>query len=568
MKVIFAAINSKYIHTALGLRYISEYCRQQGNEVALIEETINTPVLTVLEKLMKEQADVYAFSVHIWNKLVVYRLISMLKKLRPQAVVIVGGPEVAFDAVKIFSEQPAIDYIVQGEGELVVAQLLNALQKKTAIPPHIAYMDNGRVNINGGVTVIQDLTILPFPYPDLLQVINEHKIVYYECSRGCPFHCSYCLSGISRSVRRRPLDMVLQDMERFIKAGTPLVKFVDRTYNLDEEYFLPIMEYLAAADTKTVFHFEIKADLITSKVLAFLKSVPKGRFQLEIGIQTTNRATLHAINRRDNWEKLAYNVKELLQAGNMHIHLDLIAGLPYEGLQEFEKSFNDVYELQPQMLQLGFLKVLPGTQMNDEAQVHKLIYMDEPPYEILATAYMPYEDMQLLKKIENIFEQTYNSGCFQHILHFLIKKEENAFSFYRRLTDWWTEKGYYPQVHNNKGIARILFEYIMENIDEEKSRMILTEILRYDVFINIDGWRPEWLNWNTERIFDKVSSFWRNEDVVKKYLPGYRFSSWRQINKYYPIELFKADPENAKVDNFYLLRDVSSAEKVYFRVRI
>lgn len=568
MKVIFAGINSKYIHTALGLRYISEYCRQQGNEVALIEETINTPVLTVLEKLMKEQADVYAFSVHIWNKLVVYRLISMLKKLRPQAVVIVGGPEVAFDAIKIFSEQPAIDYIVQGEGELVVAQLLNALQKKTAIPPHIAYMDNGRVNINGGVTVIQDLTILPFPYPDLLQVINEHKIVYYECSRGCPFHCSYCLSGISRSVRRRPLDMVLRDMERFIKAGTPLVKFVDRTYNLDEEYFLPIMEYLAAADTKTVFHFEIKADLITSKVLAFLKSVPKGRFQLEIGIQTTNRATLHAINRRDNWEKLAYNVKELLQAGNMHIHLDLIAGLPYEGLQEFEKSFNDVYELQPQMLQLGFLKVLPGTQMNDEAQVHKLIYMDEPPYEILATAYMPYEDMQLLKKIENIFEQTYNSGCFQHILHFLIKKEENAFSFYRRLTDWWTEKGYYPQVHNNKGIARILFEYIMENIDEEKSRMILTEILRYDVFINIDGWRPEWLNWNTERIFDKVSSFWRNEDVVKKYLPGYRFSSWRQINKYYPIELFKADPENAKEDNFYLLRDVSSAEKVYFRVRI
>lgn len=568
MKVIFAGINSKYIHTALGLRYISEYCRQQGNEVALIEETINTPVLTVLEKLMKEQADIYAFSVHIWNKLVVYRLISMLKKLRPQAVVIVGGPEVAFDAVKIFSEQPAIDYIVQGEGELVVARLLNALQKKTAIPPHIAYMDNGRVNINGGVTVIQDLTILPFPYPDLLQVINEHKIVYYECSRGCSFHCSYCLSGISRSVRRRPVDMVLQDMERFIKAGTPLVKFVDRTYNLDEEYFLPIMEYLAVADTKTVFHFEIKADLITSKVLAFLKSVPKGRFQLEIGIQTTNRATLHAINRRDNWEKLAYNVKELLQAGNMHIHLDLIAGLPYEGLQEFEKSFNDVYKLQPQMLQLGFLKVLPGTQMNDEAQVHKLIYMDEPPYEILATAYMPYEDMQLLKRIENIFEQTYNSGCFQHILRFLTKKEENAFSFYRRLTDWWAEKGYYPQVHNNKGIARILFEYIMENIDEEKSRMILTEILRYDVFINIDGWRPEWLNWNTERIFDKVSSFWRNEDVVKKYLPGYRFSSWRQINKYYPIELFKADPENAKEDNFYLLRDVSSAEKVYFRVRI
>lgn len=566
MKVIFTAINSKYIHTALGLRYISEYCKSQGHDVILIEETINTQLLTILEKLMSEEADVFAFSVHIWNKPVVYKLISMLKKLRPQAVIIAGGPEVAFDAAKIFAEQPAIDYIVQGEGELVVAELLEAWQDNTAVPQHVAYIENGNVNLNGGVTVIEDLAALPFPYPDLPQVIAEHKIVYYECSRGCPFNCSYCLSGISRSVRKRPLEMVLADLQRFIEAKTPLVKFVDRTYNLDEEYFLPIMEYLAAADTDTTFHFEIKADLITPKVLDFLKKVPQGRFQLEIGIQTTNPPTLKAINRRDNWEKLAYNVQEILQAGNMHIHLDLIAGLPYEGITEYEKSFNDVYALQPQMLQLGFLKVLPGTQMSRETDCHKLIYMDEPPYEILATAYMPYKEMQLLKRLENVFEQVYNSGCFANTLRLLTAKEASTFEFYRRLTEWWVKNGHYPQAHNSRGTAKILYDYIDEHINEETVKTNLIEVLRYDVFMNIDGWRPEWLRWNSEVIFEKVSDFWRNEDAVREYLPDYKFSSWQKIRKYYPIELFCYNPENSEQEEIYVLRDLNN--KKDYRIKI
>ncbi len=566
MKVIFTAINSKYIHTALGLRYISEYCKSQGHDVTLIEETINTQLLTILEKLMSAEADVFAFSVHIWNKPVVYKLISMLKKLCPQAVIIAGGPEVAFDAAKIFAEQPAIDYIVQGEGELVVAKLLQALQDNTAVPQHVAYIENGNVNLNGGVTVIEDLAALPFPYPDLQQVIAEHKIVYYECSRGCPFNCSYCLSGISRSVRRRPLEMVLADLQCFIEAKTPLVKLVDRTYNLDEEYFLPIMEYLAAADTDTTFHFEIKADLITPKVLDFLKNVPQGRFQLEIGIQTTNPPTLKAINRRDNWEKLAYNVQEILQAGNMHIHLDLIAGLPYEGIKEYEKSFNDVYALQPQMLQLGFLKVLPGTQMSRETDCHKLIYMDEPPYEILATAYIPYKEMQMLKRLENVFEQVYNSGCFANTLRLLTAKEASAFEFYRRLTEWWVKNGHYPQVHNSRGTAKILYDYIDEHINEETVKTNLIEVLRYDVFMNIDGWRPEWLRWNSEVIFEKVSDFWRNEEAVREYLPDYKFSSWQKIRKYYPIELFCYNPEDGSQEAIYVLRDLNN--KKDYRIKI
>lgn len=561
MKVILAAMNSKYVHTALGLRYIGEYAKEQGHDITLIEETINTPVLAVLEKLMAAAGDVYGFSVHIWNKLFVFRLIRMLKKLRPQAKIVIGGPEVAFDAEKIFAELPEADYIIQGEGEIIFEALLQQLENDdTEVPQHVAYKDsNGKIMVNGGVTVIDDLSILPFPYPDLEKIISEHKIVYYECSRGCPFNCSYCLSGISRNVRRRPLAMVLADLDRFMEAGVPLVKFVDRTYNLDESYFLPIMQYLAQADTATTFHFEIKADILSSKVLEFFKSVPKGRFQLEIGVQSTHQQTLTAINRKDNWENLAANVQQILANDNMHVHLDLIAGLPFESISEFEQSFNDVYGLQPQMLQLGFLKVLPGTQMSKETAVHELLYMDEPPYEILSTKYMPYQEMQFLKQLESVFEQTYNTGYFHNILQQLIELHgNNSFDFYRVFTSWWVAKGYYPQSHNVKGTAEIIGKYINDTCGDKKD--FLLEILKYDVFSRLPGWKPEWLSWNSALIFDRVSEFWRDEEKVLQYVPDYKFSSWRQINKMYPIERFSYDPVSKIEGEIYLMADCSGAE--------
>ena len=560
MQVLLTAINSKYIHTGLGVRYVAEYAKGAGHQVALLEETINTPILAVLERLMAAKADVYGFSVHIWNKPFVFRLLSMLRKLRPEAVIVVGGPEVAFAAERIFAESSAIDYIVQGEGELVFSQLLNALAQGTAIPAHIAYRSEQGAELNGGVTVIEDMSVLPFPYPDLEQVLAEHKIVYYECTRGCPFNCAYCLSGISRSVRKRPLAMVLQDVDRFIAAGAPLVKFVDRTYNLDEKYFLPMMEYLAKADTDATFHFEIKADILTERVLDFLETVPKGRFQLEIGIQSTNPATLAAINRKDDWARLAANVHRLLAFGNMHIHVDLIAGLPYEDLPTFGKSFDDVYNLHAHMLQLGFLKVLPGTQMNKETAEHGLLYMDEPPYEILATKYMPYEDMQLLKRMENVLDQTSNSGSFNHILEALMEVSwQGPFAFYKDLTAWWVAAGHYPQSHNTKGVAEILHQFITERFQGQEAAM-LVEILRYDVFTAVPGWRPQWLQWQSDAIFDAVSAFWRNEELVRRFIPDYSFSSWRQIHKNYPIELFLKHWEDVRVGYFLVMLDLTGAE--------
>lgn len=561
MKASLIAINSKYIHTGLGLRYVGEYARQQGHEINLIEETINTPILTVLERIMEEQAEVFAFSVHIWSKLFVFRLIDMLKTLRPKAKIVVGGPEVAFDAERIFKEQPAIDYIVQGEGELCFTELLKRMEQGDfEIPRHIAYVKNGAVELNGGTTVINDMSILPFPYPDLEQVLAEHKIVYYECTRGCPFNCSYCLSGISRSVRKRPLELVLADLDRFVSAGAKLVKFVDRTYNLDEKYFLPIMEYLAKLDTEATFHFEIKADMLSDKVLNFLENVPKGRFQMEIGIQSTHQPTLKAINRQDNWERLASNVKRLLSFKNMHIHVDLIAGLPYEGLKEFAKSFNDVYGLDADMLQLGFLKVLPGTQMNKEQMEHDLRYMSEPPYEILATKYMPYKDMQLLKRLENVFDQTGNTDYFAYTLRCLLRESgADAFSFYVGLTEWWVRNGHYPQGHNAKGTAKLLYDYINETfVDEAKDKLL--EALRYDVFTKINGWQPTWLKWQNEEIFDITSAFWRDEDRVRQILPTYKFASWRAIHKNYPIERFTRHWETGEKGVYYIMVDWSTPE--------
>lgn len=560
MQVLLTAINSKYIHTGLGIRYVGEYAKENGHKVDLLEETINSPILAVLEKIMEHKADVFGFSVHIWNKPFVFKLISMLHKLRPEAKIVVGGPEVAFDAERIFTELPVIDYIIQGEGELVFTALLNSMGNNGSVPQHIAYVKNGKVELNGGITVVEDLSILPFPYPDLVKINNEHKIVYYECTRGCPFNCAYCLSGISRQVRKRPLELVLRDLDRFIAAGVSLVKFVDRTYNLDEKYFLPMLQHLAAADTDATFHLEIKADILTDKVLDFLATVPKGRFQMEIGIQSTHQETLKAINRQDNWTRLASNVRRLLSFGNMHIHVDLIAGLPYEDLPTFAKSFNDVYGLEADMLQLGFLKVLPGTQMRKETEKHGLLYMDEPPYEILATKYMPYADMQFLKRLENVLDQTGNSGSFKHILKILISKNGgDAFAFYKELTRWWVDNGFYPQTHNAKGTAEIIYKYINEHYSVAEASA-LVEVLRYDVFISVPGWKPVWLAWNTEAIFEKVSDFWRNEKLVRRYIPDYKFSSWRQIHKNYPVELFKYNQDNGNAEEVYVMLDNTKAE--------
>ena len=443
MKTVFVGTNSKYIHTALGVRYIQENCRRNGLDTALVEVSVNEPVLSVLARLTEAEPDAIGFEVHIWNRSYVLELAELVRKVLPGCVVFAGGPEVLFHPARTLAACPALDYVVCGEGDVLVPAFLNELERfvkrqpgltRTGVvqafeaPAGFAFRrQDGSVAAPAAPVVVEDLDVLPFPYPDLDDVVRQHKIVYYESSRGCPFHCAYCLSGLSRMVRCRSVPLVLDDLDRMMAAGVPLVKFVDRTYNLDESHYLPIWEHLAAARTDTTFHFEIKGDLLDRRVVDFLKTVPPGRFQLEIGVQSTNPDVLDAIGRKDNWRKLRDNVAELLAAGNMHIHMDLIAGLPLEGMDSFARSFNEVHALHPQALQLGFLKVLPGTVMEGRKEQDGLVFMDHEPYEILSTNYIGYPELRFLKRMDEVFDLTANSGRFPFTLRYLEREGGDVF---------------------------------------------------------------------------------------------------------------------------------------------
>jgi radical SAM superfamily enzyme YgiQ (UPF0313 family) len=562
MKILFVAVNSQYIHTALGMRYITEYCRTKKLPVQLLEESINTPILNCLIKITEQKPDVVGLSVHIWNRNYVFQLIKMLRQVLPQLIIMVGGPEVMFAGTKVQKLLPQVNYVICGEGEELVSDLLTILvNNEDSLDAHTFKVVG---NADGTPAVVQDLSILPFPYPDLDAVSKQHKICYYECSRGCPFHCAYCLSGISHAVRRRPLALVLADLQRFMDAGVPLVKFVDRTYNLDEDYYVPILKFLAAAQTNTTFHLEIKADLLSDKVLAFLKTVPQGRLQMEIGVQSTNSETLKAVGRVNDWQELKHNVQLLLSFNNMHIHLDLIAGLPYEDLVSYSKSFNDTYALKPQMLQLGFLKVLPGTVMEQKAEDYGLVYMEEPPYQVLRNKYLSYENLAFLEIFTEVFDLTYNSGLFPRLLDYLVRLENaGAFAFYKKLSLWWRKKELFGKGHTAAHTTELLYNFCTEVYPQEL--VYIKEVLRYDVLLHQKSFHPEWLGWKTEANYERASAFWRNEEQVRKYLPEYSFSNWRLLKKRYALEEFKFNPLTFTKDGIFALVDYEKAQTYFFK---
>ena len=585
MQAFFIGTNSKYIHTALGIRYVTEYCRDREIAVHRLEAAVNEPLLSVLTRITEmidacniaeHEVIVLGLEVHIWNRQFVLELGELLRKVLPECFLMLGGPEVMFQPAKIFDAAQFADFIVCGEGEEAVAEFLQNLtrieREKTAgndvesvarnnisrwqnlVPSGIACRDeNGKIFVPDRQLVIENLDKLPFPYPDIDEVVDQHKIVYYEASRGCPFHCAYCLSGISHSVRRRSLPLVLADMDRFMQAGATLVKFVDRTYNLDENYYLPMMRYLAQADTKTTFHFEIKADILSPRAVEFLRTVPKGRFQLELGVQSTDADVLRIIGRKDDWDRLKDNVSALLENDNIHIHMDLIAGLPLETMESFARSFDDVYGLHPHALQLGFLKVLSGTVMEKISGQHGLVYMDRPPYEVLSTNYMNYNEMRFLKILEEVFELTANSGRFPFTLAFLTEKAGNgsAFVLYRELTEWYRQKGMAGLGHNVMETAEMLFKYVEER--QTALQFPVRELLRLDVLQHLPNFRPDWLKWRTAMNYEKATVFWRNEKLVRKYVPDYSFKNWRTLHKKYALEEFLYNPWTGEKKSVFVL---------------
>lgn len=599
MHAFFIGTNSKYIHTALGIRYVTEYCRKRGIAAYMLEATVNEPVLSVLARITEQietcnvtnnEVILIGLEVHIWNRNFVFELGELLRKVLPECFLMLGGPEVMFQLAKAFQEAPFADFIVCGEGEEATATFLQRFseidqqvtadrmsavawnisrdtisQWKGLLPSGIACRDEaGIIMIPDKLLVLDNLDTLPFPYPDLEEVAAQHKIVYYEASRGCPFHCTYCLSGISRSVRRRSLEIVLADMDRFMQAEVSLVKFVDRTYNLDETYYLPMMRYLAEADTKTTFHFEIKADILSPGVVEFLQTVPKGRFQLEIGVQSTDPEVLQAIGRKDDWQRLKENVIALLKGGNIHIHMDLIAGLPLQDIHSFARSFDDVYGLGPHALQVGFLKVLSGTEMEKVAGEHGLVYMDRPPYEILSTKYMSYREIRFLKILEEIFDLTANSGRFPFTLEYLAEQvgKGSAFRFYGELTEWYRQKRLTGLGHNAMETAKLLYVFIEEKLPE--LLFWVRELLRMDVLLYLPNFKPDWLQWRTQLNYEKATAFWRNEKLVCKYVPDFSFKNWRTLHKQYALEEYLFDPWTKEIKSVFVL--VNYAEMCLTRI--
>ena len=484
MKILLAACNAKYIHSNLAVYDLQAYASEYTDHIILKEYTINQQKDDIMRDIYLEHPDVVCVSCYIWNISFVKELMADLAKILPDADYWAGGPEVSYDAEKFLSENPEFTGVMVGEGEETFQELSGYYVKKNPEKLEniigICYRDGEKI-IHNGWRQIMDLSSIPFIYKDLSEFKN--RIIYYESSRGCHFSCSYCLSSVDKKLRFRDIEMVKKELQFFIDHKVPQVKFVDRTFNCKHDHAMAIWKYINDHDNGvTNFHFEISADLLREEELQEMSTMRPGLIQLEIGVQSTNPDTIKAIHRTMDFEKLKGIVDRIHSFGNIHQHLDLIAGLPYEDYDSFRNSFNDVYALKPQQLQLGFLKVLKGSHMMEMCREYGIVYKNREPYEVLSTKWLDYDHVLKLKNVENMVEVYYNSGQFQKTLEYAESFFPDAFSIYEGLGIFYMEKGYGDVSHTRMRRYEILLEYL-ETVPgisraEVADRMILDLYLR------------------------------------------------------------------------------------------
>lgn len=434
MKVLLAALNSKYIHSGLAIRYIYHSIDSEC-DCRMKEYTVNENLEDILADIVRGGYDLVGFSCYIWNIEIILRLCENLKKVLPELIIFLGGPEVSYNREDILRKCDFIDYILAGEGEQLTRDFVLSLQGKIPIENlqgigFRKYRDDRsqEIIVSGEPAVISDLSSLKSPYDQVSEEDIQNKIIYYETSRGCVYNCSYCLSSVTKGVRYFPLSQVKRDIRKLIALKAKQIKFVDRTFNADVKRTLELIRFFKAEDDgKINFHFEVTAHLLGEELIEELKSSRPGLFQLEIGVQSTNPFTLAAINRKDNFQKLAHNVRLIQEKGNIHQHLDLIAGLPLENMSSFRKSFHDVYALFPDMLQLGFLKMLSGTPIRNQTGEHLYIFRSYPPYEVLSNKYLSAEELFYLKEIEQMLDSFYNSSLYHHSIRYLSKQYQKDY---------------------------------------------------------------------------------------------------------------------------------------------
>ena len=486
MKILLAACNAKYIHSNLAVYNLKSCSGEYSSRVVVKEYTINQIRDDILKDIYLEQPDVVCFSCYIWNISFVRELVPDLKKILPQVEFWAGGPEVSYDAMEFLKKNPAFFGVMVGEGEETFHELAGYyIERKPETLSGIrgvAFRDEnkGRDIVHTGWRELMDLSKVPFAYSNLTEFKN--RIIYYESSRGCPFSCSYCLSSIDKKLRFRDIELVKKELQFFIDNKVPQVKFVDRTFNCKHDHAMEIWRYITENDNGiTNFHFEISADLLRAEELALMKTMRPGLIQLEIGVQSTNPQTIKAIRRTMDFEKLKGIVEQIHSFGNIHQHLDLIAGLPYEGYDSFHKSFCDVYALRPEQFQLGFLKVLKGSHMMEMTGEYQILYKDREPYEVLSTAWMTYGEILRLKMVESMVEVYYNSGQFKNTLVFLEKYFDDPFRMYEALGRFYEKKGYSEISHSRMRRYEILMEFAGEQ--KEIPSEALSDVMLLDLYL-------------------------------------------------------------------------------------
>ena len=484
MKILLVACNAKYIHSNLAVYDLQAYASDYADHIVLKEYTINQQKDDIMRDIYLEHPDVVCVSCYIWNLSFVKELMADLIKILPGADFWAGGPEVSYDAEKFLTENSEFKGVMVGEGEETFKELAGYYVEKNPQDlkdmTGICYRDKDQI-IHNGWRQIMDLSSIPFIYKDLSEFKNS--IIYYESSRGCPFSCSYCLSSIDKKLRFRDTETVKKELQFFIDNKVPQVKFVDRTFNCKHDHAMAIWKYINEHDNGvTNFHFEISADLLREEELQEMSTMRPGLIQLEIGVQSTNPDTIKAIHRTMDFEKLKGIVDRIHSFGNIHQHLDLIAGLPYEDYDSFRHSFNDVYALKPQQLQLGFLKVLKGSHMMEMCREYGIVYKTQEPYEVLSTKWLDYDHVLKLKTVENMVEVYYNSGQFQNTLEYLENFFQDAFSIYERLGSFYMEKGYGDVSHTRMRRYEILLEFLEDvpeiSMDQVKDQMVYDLYLR------------------------------------------------------------------------------------------
>lgn len=548
MKVLLTAVNAKYIHSNLAVYSLCSYAANQGESVEYAEYTINHQEEDILAGIYKKKPEIIAFSCYIWNIAIIDRVAAELKKVLPECEIWYGGPEVSYNPLEQLDKKPFLSGVMVGEGEETLTELLKVWKQGGSLEAvkGIAFRRTLENSITEpfftGVRKPLPLDEIPFPYKSLKNL--ENRIVYYESSRGCPYSCSYCLSSVEKGIRLRSLSLVKEELSFFIGNRVPQVKFIDRTFNCNHAHAMAIWQFIKEKDKGvTNFHFEISADLLKEEEIAFLNTLRPGLVQLEIGVQSIHGETIQAINRVMDLDKLAFAVQGVKKGKNIHQHLDLIAGLPYEDIKTFQKSFDFVYRLKPEQLQLGFLKVLKGARMEKEAKEYGLIYQSRPPFEVLQTKWLSYDDVLTLKQIEEMVEIYYNSGQFEASLGFLEHYYPSPYSFFGELGAYYEEKGLYQVNHKRVARYEILLDFIREKNPELSGTM--AELLTYDLYIreNLKS-RPAFMKDMGEHK-EELRKILEEESQKPKLLSGYEGIQPGQLGRMIHGEWFAFNIEEA-----------------------